>query len=448
MNYSGMMQLISPEILENDNANSEIPQSAISEIKISELNKIPLSTNISGNIYKVKGSYSRVAQSDFVNYYLNDFNKVDSIMAYTQSNGKDYKWTDEYAGKNVEMLIIVSLAKPGVNSWRMCPVSFLNDDIIVSDEEEATYAAQRVLSKFNNTYNVDTVVEIAKEEEKLSGSLVNITSSSSSAIITEVNNILNVNISASTLGKFTLTVTVKYQTATISLDKEIEIIKKSNYETILLSEARNKEDGTIVTIEAIVAKITYKSSMTKQGLFLVDNSGSIFAYFGTSVASQLEKVEEGYKIVLKAKVDHYIKNADNASNENYSGDFQLSDGEILNIDSNIYDIPSSSYTDSTITTIATTKPENNITSNIYKVKAIVNKNVNTYATSYDLKEVNDLVPSGSTAASIPLYSQNSGNDFKWLDEYIGKEVTILVGVQNLNLKSSNSFYRCCPIQIL
>lgn len=164
MNYSGMMQLISPEILENDNANSEIPQSAISEIKISELNKIPLSTNISGNIYKVKGSYSRVAQSDFVNYYLNDFNKVDSIMAYTQSNGKDYKWTDEYAGKNVEMLIIVSLAKPGVNSWRMCPVSFLNDDIIVSDEEEATYAAQRVLSKFNNTYNVDTVVEIAKEE--------------------------------------------------------------------------------------------------------------------------------------------------------------------------------------------------------------------------------------------------------------------------------------------
>lgn len=448
MNYTGMMQLTNPEILDNDGKQNEIPSSTITETTISEINKIPLSINISGNIYKVKGSYSRVAQSDFVNYYLNDFNKVDSIMAYTQSNGKDYKWTDGYDGKNVEMLIIISLAKPGVNSWRMCPVAFLNDDIKVSDEDEATYAAQRVLSKFSSTYNVDTLVEISKEEEKLSGSEVSITSTSNNVLVTENNNILNVNILTSTLGKFEITVTVKYKTATISLNKEVEIIKKSDFETISISEVKNKEDGTIVTIEAVVAKVTYKSSMTKQGLFLVDDSSSIFAYFGTSVASQLENVEEGNKIVLKAKVDHYIKNATNALNENYSGDFQLSNGEILNIDSNIYDIPVSSYSDSTVTNIALTKPENNITSNIYKVRAIVVKNVSTYATSYNLKEVNDLVPSGTTASSIPLYSQNSGNDFKWLDEYDGKEVTILVGVQNLNLKTSGSYYRFCPIKVL
>lgn len=448
MNYTGMMQLTNPEILDNDGKKNEIPSSAITETTISEINKIPLSINISGNIYKVKGSYSRVAQSDFVNYYLNDFNKVDSIMAYTQSNGKDYKWTDGYDGKNVEMLIIISLAKPGVNSWRMCPVAFLNDDIKVSDEDEATYAAQRVLSKFSSTYNVDTLVEIPKEEEKLSGSEVSITSTSNNVLVTENNNILNVNILTSTLGKFEITVTVKYKTATISLNKEVEIIKKSDFETISISEVKNKEDGTIVTIEAVVAKVTYKSSMTKQGLFLVDDSSSIFAYFGTSIASQLENVEEGNKIVLKAKVDHYIKNATNALNENYSGDFQLSNGEILNIDSNVYEIPVTSYSNSTVTTIALTKPENNITGNIYKVRAIVVKNVSTNATSYNLKEVNDLVPSGTTAASIPLYSQNSGNDFKWLDEYEGEEVTILVGVQNLNLKASGSYYRCCPIKVL
>lgn len=448
MNYTGMMQLTNPEILDNDGKKNEIPSSAITETTISEINKIPLSINISGNIYKVKGSYSRVAQSDFVNYYLNDFNKVDSIMAYTQSNGKDYKWTDGYDGKNVEMLIIISLAKPGVNSWRMCPVAFLNDDIKVSDEDEATYAAQRVLSKFSSTYNVDTLVEIPKEEEKLSGSEVSITSTSNNVLVTENNNILNVNILTSTLGKFEITVTVKYKTATISLNKEVEIIKKSDFETISILEVKNKEDGTIVTIEAVVAKVTYKSSMTKQGLFLVDDSSSIFAYFGTSIASQLENVEEGNKIVLKAKVDHYIKNATNALNENYSGDFQLSNGEILNIDSNVYEIPVTSYSNSTVTTIALTKPENNITGNIYKVRAIVVKNVSTNATSYNLKEVNDLVPSGTTAASIPLYSQNSGNDFKWLDEYEGEEVTILVGVQNLNLKASGSYYRCCPIKVL
>ena len=77
-----------------------------------------------------------------------------------------------------------------------------------------------------------------------------------------------------------------------------------------------------------------------------------------------------------------------------------------------------------------------------------NKEVETIDDEFILKEVNDLVPSGTTAASIPLYSQNSGNDFKWLDEYEGEEVTILVGVQNLNLKASGSFYRCCPIKVL
>ena len=37
---------------------------------------------------------------------------------------------------------------------------------------------------------------------------------------------------------------------------------------------------------------------------------------------------------------------------------------------------------------------------------------------------------------------------KNLDEYVGQEVTIIVAVQNLNLKASDSHWRGLPIQVI
>lgn len=442
MNYTGMMQLKNVSLKENDNKVNEIPESAITETTVSELNNIPLSTNITGNIYRVKGRYSRVQPADFTNYYLYDLNRKDSIMAYTQSNGKDYAWTDNYDGKTVEMLIIVSIGKPGVNSWRMCPVSFLDDDVKVSALEEATYAAERALDNFDLTYNVNTTVELSKEDEYLAGSKISISSSSNQISVEENTSSLLVHIKTTTLGKITIKATVEYDGASASKEKEIEIVKRTDFDTVTIAEARKMEKGSEVTLEAVIAKITYKSSMVKQGLFLVDETGSFFAYFGTSVMDQLETLEDGYKIIVKGTIDRYIKDATNAANENYDGDLQLSNGEILDVDKNIYDIPETSYTRSTISELAATKPTTNITGNIYLVKAKVQKNVSAYATSYSLYDSED------TSKYVPLYSQVSGADFTWLDEYDGQVVDILLGIQNLNLKKSNSFYRGCPIKVL
>lgn len=441
LNYDGMMQLSSPEILENDNGNNEIPKSAIIESSVEEISKIPLNTNITGNIYRVQGRYSVSPATGFTNYYINDLNRVDSLLAYTQSNGMDYEWTTSYDDKTVDMLIIVSLAKPGTNSWRFCPVKFINDEYVVSDELEAKYASKRVLSNFADTYDVDTLVSIAKEDEYLPGSRVEITSTSDQISVNENGENLEVNISASTLGKITISAKVTYNDAEYTSSKEIEIIKKSEYETISIAEARTKNDDEEVTLEAVVACVTYKSNMVKQGLFLADETGSMFAYFGTSLLESIENIENGHKIVIKGKIAHYIKNSDNAKNEGYAGDFQLSDGVILNHDTNVYDIPEGSYVETTIKEIAATKPSTNLSGNMYKVKAKVVKNTG-YATSYSLYDVED------NSSSLPLYSQVSANDFKWLEEYASQEVTIIVGVQNLNLKASGSFWRGCPIKVI
>ncbi len=443
MNYTGMVQLKNVELLNNDNLTNEIPAEAIQETTVSELNKIPLSTNITGNIYKVKGRYSKHTPADYTNYYIYDLNRVDSMQAYTQSNGKDYAWTDSYDQKTVEMLIIVSIGKPGIDDWKFCPVSFLNDDVKVSAEEEVNYALDRVLAKFSDEINVDTTVEVAKEEENLSGSVVKVESTSSSVTVNEEADKYNVSISAASLGKATVKATVTYDNVTLSKEKEITITKKADYETVTLKEAREKV-GEEVIIEAIVGKVTYKSGMTKQGLFLVDETSSLFAYFSTSLMAQLENVEEGNKVTIKGSVVHYLDSSktDAATQLGFSGNIQFADGEILNVDTNVYNVPETCYLDSTITDLVNTAPSTNITSNVYKVTTKVSKSISTYATTYNLLEV------GNESVKLNVYSQVSGADFTWLDKYDGQEVTMLVGIQNLKYSSSSHNWRVCPIQVL
>lgn len=442
-NYKGMLQLTYGTILENDGKTTGLPHSdAITTTTVAEINKIPLTTDITGNIYKVKGRWSKVTPGDYTNYYLTDLNREDQIMAYTQSNGKDYAWTDENDGKTVEMLIIVSLGKPGVGKWRMCPISFLDTEVVVSAQEEAQYAVGRLLNEFADTYNTDTEVTFAVEDEYLAGSTRSITSTSEQITVTtgEVEN--TVVISASNLGKITLEASVTFDGVTATGTKEIEIVEKPKVETDTIAEARTMADGEVVTLEAVVAKVTYKSSMTPQGLFLTDETGSMFAYFGSSEQAAIADIQDGNKVIIKGTLTHYIKNAENATAENYAGDFQLTEPEIIDVNTNVNEIPTTSYTESTITEIVGTAPSTNITGLIYKVSAKVVKNETQWATSYDLVEVD-----GGTVY-LPLYSQNSGKDFAWLDAYANTEVTVLVGVQNLNLKSSGSYWRGCPIQII
>lgn len=442
VNYKGMLQLTLPEIIENDGLTTgTVNTKAITFTTIKEIQDIPLTEDITGQIFCVKGRWSKVTPADFTNYYLYDLNRVDSIMAYTQCNGKDYAWTDSYDGKTVEMLIIVSLGKPGVGAWRMCPVAFLDDAVEVSAQEEADYAAERLLAEFADTYNTETTITYAKEDEFLAGSNRKVTSPSSQVSVNEGEEENSLTIAASELGKITLEATVTYEGATGVATKEIEIVEKPKVETNTIAEVKAMEDGTQVTVEAVVAKVTYKSSMTPQGLFLADETGTILLYCGSATQALIADIKDGDKVTLKAIVTHYIKNADNAANENYTGDLQLTDPEIIDVDTNAHEIPSTSYTESSISEIMNTAPSTNLSSSMFVVRAKVVKNVGTYATSYNLSEADG-------SASLPLYSQNSGNDFKWLDEYDGQEVTIIVAVQNLNLKASGSHWRGLPIKVI
>lgn len=441
INYKGMVQLTSPVIVGNDNkTDNEIPNEVISNLSVADINAIPLTEDITGKIYRTKAYYHVYDNVSYVNYEIEDTNLTDTLLAYTQSNGKDYAWTNEWNGKLVDIEFVVSIGKPSQNLWRICPINILGETTI-SDEEVVAGGAYRALLPIANSYNVDTVITMAKNDGKVAGLTIAYTSSSSQITITtdETNNYIS--IKSQILGEVSLVAEATYNGISVSKTKDFTIIAKPDIDTISLAEAKQESDGTIVTVEGVVAKLTYKSSMVKQGFFIADESGSMFVYNGTSTQGNLIDLEEGNKVVIQATVTHYVKDATNAAAEEYDGDFQLSEAEVLSIDRNVFAIPSTAYSTNSIEAIVSTRPSTNLTGNMYLVTCTVYKSSGQYG-SYTFFGLDD------SSVGLPLYSQNNANDFSWLEPYIGQQVQIIVGVQNLQLKSSGSYWRGCPIQII
>lgn len=442
VNYKGMLQVISPEVISNDGSTThDIPQGAIQETTVKSIEEIPLQEDITGNIYKVKGRYHVYDNGEFTNYTLEDLNRVDSILAYTQSNGKDYAWSNGLDGKTIEMLVVVSIGKPSAAAWRMCPIISLGE-ISVTAQEEANYGAQRALNAISDSYNTDTTVKVLIADPLLEGLIVSFTSTSNQITISQVDLENNIVISISETKDVQITAIANYSGASASLSKTISLTAKPTFNSITIAEARTKGDGETVTLEAVVARITYAGSMVKQGLFLVDSTGSMFAYNSVATNANLVNVQNGNKVVVTGKLVHYIKDATNAASEGYSGDFQITEVTVDDLDTNIYSIPTGGIiNNSTIENIAATTPHDNITGLVYSVSAKVSKSAGAYG-AYTLYGLTD------STKGVPLYSQNNASDFDWLSEYIGKNVVIILGIQNLNLKSSGSWYRGCPISVV
>lgn len=436
-NYKGMLQLKDPILLSNDGETTHTIPHIATAITVEELSQKALTEDISGKLFVVNGRYSVSTNSAFSNYTITDLNRVDSLLAYTQSNGKDYAWTNDYDGKAVEMTLIISLAKPAVNAWRFCPVSF-DQEITVTAQEEAQYGVIRAENQFAQSYDVDTTVTLPEEDPLLTGLIRTFTSTSSQVSITEASGTYTIAIKATPIGTASIAISCAYQTATATGAADFSLVAPTHFETISLAEARKAADGTSVTVEAVVARVTYKSSMTKQGLFLADGTGSLFAYSGDDT---LANVADGNKVVVTGTMAHYIKNAENATAASYTGDLQITNFTVKNIDTNVYAIPSGAViADQTIKGIMSTLPATNLTSNIYRLKAKIVKTAGTYP-SFAVADYDD------NSVTLPLYSQNSAADFTWLDGYDGKNVTLVVGIQNLNLRASNSNWRGCPLAI-
>ena len=215
-------------------------------------------------------------------------------------------------------------------------------------------------------------------------------------------------------------------------------IDLTQYTVKTISQARDVQDDTKVIVSGTVTTITYADGMKPNGFYLTDNESSIYVY-GNQAAPQ---VSVGNKVKVAAIKDYYVLESEknNANKHGYKGSNQLASPTILENDKGNNAIDLSWAQETSIKDIMDTPVSSNITTDIFKVNALVNKVEGTGFTNYYFNDIDGYT--GSYA-----YSQCSGSDFAWLDEFHGKICTVYISPINCKSTPSESFYRFVPIKV-
>jgi hypothetical protein len=126
-NYTGDFQIQDITLIYNDNGNHTISGGSIIETTIQSILETTGSTNLSGTIFKVTGVITKTSSQHFSTYYVKDATQTYSLNVYSQKNGAEFGWLDQYLGTTVTMYLGVQNAKLGASSltWRVCPITIL-----------------------------------------------------------------------------------------------------------------------------------------------------------------------------------------------------------------------------------------------------------------------------------------------------------------------------------
>ena len=213
----------------------------------------------------------------------------------------------------------------------------------------------------------------------------------------------------------------------------------SDFTEMSIADARDVADGANVIVEGIVAKITYANGKVKAGFILASGGESIYVY-GVDAAGA---VEEGNKVKVAGTKDHWILDTEttNAEKYGYKGCNQLSDATVIENDKKINDYDKALFPEATVKEIIDTPASVDITTQVFKVTALVKKVPGAGFVNY---YINDL--DGTTSSYV--YTQCNGADFDWLDKFDGKICTVYLTALNAKSNNAGCVWRFIPVAVV
>lgn len=446
LGYTGARQIV-PTDVKVVSSNNSLITTGVKQSSIAELSKIPVSTNITSNVYEVVARINKSQGNGFVNYYFNDLNGVNSFYAYTTANGKDLGWLEQYDGEVHKCIIAVQNCKMSASGsfWRIVPL-VVNEIVEVSNKEYATYSVDRMLSQFATSYEASCTIDLVNTDEKLVNSKVSYEVVSGEATLSTVETGYQLNITCTPeKTKVTVKVTVEYENEVVS--KEVtfdcqEVTPEIN--TISISEARAKAKGEEATIKGILVGFVYlKGSSKPAGFELVDETGSIAVFVSTAVDTKTDitKLTKGEEVYVTGYKDLYQPREDN----NHDGSIRLNNAEVIYHDWQEHEIPESYIETKTLSELIQNPSDNNITNIVYKTTFYLEKSSGNYK-NYYIHAVDD------PSLSMIVYSQNSGSngvpEYSWLDEYVDKCVEAYVTLRIGAVASKKFVWKAGVLEVL
>ncbi len=224
----------------------------------------------------------------------------------------------------------------------------------------------------------------------------------------------------------------------ISFVSHQEEIDLSEYTEKKINEVRLAEVDSKVIVSGVVAYVTYASGMKPNGLYLVDETGSIYIY-GLEVAG---RVKIGDKVKIAGSKTLYILDSEKeyAATYGYQGSIQIQDALFISKEEGEFEFDKTWIEESTVKEILETPMTSNITTNIYKVKAIINEVPGSGFTNFYIDDLDN--KTGSYC-----YSLCNGGDFTYLREFDGKICDVYLSALNCKSTKSGTVYRFIPVLV-
>ena len=215
-------------------------------------------------------------------------------------------------------------------------------------------------------------------------------------------------------------------------------IDVSDYTAATVAEARHAEAGATLKVKGVVARITFANGMKPNGFILVDNTASIYVYDMDAA----QRVQIGNTVEVAGTKDYWILDSEKESAEKfgYTGCNQLTSVTLVSNDKGNTAFDASWITETTVKELIETPVTEDVTTQIYKVTALVKKVPGSGFVNYYFYDLD-----GQTGAYT--YTQCNGGDFAWLDAFDGKICTVYLTALNAKSAASSCFFRLLPVAV-
>lgn len=424
--YKGCTQLDEATLKENDEkTDGKFDTSWITETTVKEIMDNPVSNDITSTIYKVNALITREDGNGFINYYIDDLDGTTGSYTYTQCNGSDFSWLDEFDGKICTVYLCPLNCKSAASgcTYRFLPVAVEDNNFKFDTKNAAEFAVKYYgVTQFLNFYGGDPAQDLQTSVSSALLGFENATlsyASSDTSIITVDNGELH----CLATGTAKITVTGKYGDVTYSQDVEIEVKIAEQIEAGTVKDAIAADLETTVTIRGIIAG----SLVNKDGFYIIDSTGIIAVLTDTDTLATLKL---GYEVVVEG-----VRAFDGKTADSTWCTTCVKDAKVLANYYGKHEYDTTNFiTGKTLADFNALNVDEDHTTEVYVLKATIEYVETTYYSLYTLK-------SGDT--SVNLYC-SSGKQYSFLKPYIGQEVTLELVPCNWSSKSN---YPGCVLSI-
>lgn len=425
--YKGCTQLDDVTLVDNDNKTDNVfNKSWIEENTVKNIVDNDVKKDITSTIFKVNALVKRQDGKGFVNYYIDDLDEKTGSYVYTQCNGSDFAWLDEFDGKICTVYLTPLNCKASASGcvYRFLPVAVEDNGYTFNLDDTAKLVVEYYgVEQFASEYTGNPELELTKtvSSELLGFENATLTYTSSDTSIVSIDNyVMNCHKS----GSANITVSCAYNGKDYSATVAISV--KIDNTQISAGTVKNALDATIgdeVTIKGIVAS----SLVNQKGFYIVDNTGIVAVLTDDAT---LATIQQGQEVIIKGTRAYKVKN------DKTIGNTCIKDATVLQNNYGKHEYSTDSFIkDKTVADFVALDVNTDHTAEAYVFKGTVKHVESKYYSNW-------YITSGDK--EILLYAANGGQ-YSFLEPYSGQEITIEIVPCNWSAKGT---YSACILAVV